>query len=97
MPPFPSETVTSYWTAATVTVPRVLAQPAPKALLLSYGDDAINYAMRFWIANPIDNGGISSDVNQAIWRAFTEHGIAMSLPPRRSSKQPSPAQSPAQP
>jgi small-conductance mechanosensitive channel len=61
-------------------VTRVLPTPAPKALLLSYGDFAINYALRFWIANPMDNVGICSEVNQAIWRAFKEHNIEIPFP-----------------
>ncbi|MFM8935645.1 MAG: mechanosensitive ion channel family protein [Vulcanococcus sp.] len=56
-------------------VPRVLQQPAPKALLLSYGDSAINYALRFWINNPLDNGSICSEMNQAIWQAFRQNHI----------------------
>ena len=66
--------------ATALTVPRVLPKPAPKALLLSYGDSAINYALRFWIANPMDNVGICSEVNQAIWRAFREHAIEIPFP-----------------
>ena len=61
-------------------VPRVLSDPAPKALLLSYGDSAINYALRFWITNPMHNAGICSEVNQAIWQAFAEHGIEIPFP-----------------
>jgi potassium efflux system protein len=61
-------------------VPRVLKQPAPKGLLLNYGDSAINYALRFWIANPMDNVGICSEVNQAIWKAFKEHNIEIPFP-----------------
>ena len=61
-------------------VPRVLREPAPKALLLSYGDCAINYALRFWIANPMDNVGICSEVNQAIWHAFEREGIEIPFP-----------------
>ena len=61
-------------------VPRVLHQPAPKALLLSYGDSAINYALRFWIANPMDNVGICSEVNQAIWHAFKRQNIEIPFP-----------------
>jgi small-conductance mechanosensitive channel len=61
-------------------VPRVLAEPAPKALLLSYGDSAINYALRFWIANPMDNVGICSEVNQAIWHAFKRQNIEIPFP-----------------
>jgi small-conductance mechanosensitive channel len=58
----------------------VLKHPAPKGLLLSYGDSAINYALRFWIANPMDNVGICSEVNQAIWSAFKQHNIEIPFP-----------------
>ena len=61
-------------------VPRVLQHPPPKALLLSYGDSAINYALRFWIANPMDNVGICSEVNQAIWHAFKRQNIEIPFP-----------------
>ena len=66
--------------ATALQVERVLRNPAPKALLLNYGDSAINYALRFWIANPMDNGGICSEVNQAIWHAFSEHNIEIPFP-----------------
>jgi small-conductance mechanosensitive channel len=66
--------------ATALSVPRVLKQPAPKGLLLSYGDSAINYALRFWIANPMDNVGICSEVNQAIWSAFKQHNIEIPFP-----------------
>jgi small-conductance mechanosensitive channel len=66
--------------ATALTVPRVLASPAPKALLLNYGDSAIQYALRFWIANPMDNVGICSDVNQSIWQAFRRDGIEIPFP-----------------
>ena len=66
--------------ATALAVQRVLPQPAPKALLLSYGDSAINYALRFWIANPMDNVGICSEVNQAIWHAFKRQNIEIPFP-----------------
>ena len=66
--------------ATALEVSRVLPQPAPKALLLSYGDFSINYALRFWISNPMDNIGICSEVNQAIWRAFKAHNIEIPFP-----------------
>jgi small-conductance mechanosensitive channel len=66
--------------ATALQVPRVLPRPAPKALLLSYGDFAINYALRFWITNPMDNVGICSEVNQAIWMAFRGQGIEIPFP-----------------
>ncbi|QPN61959.1 mechanosensitive ion channel family protein [Synechococcus sp. CBW1004] len=86
--------------ATALTVPRVLRRPAPKALLLSYGDSAINYALRFWIANPMDNVGICSEVNQAIWTAFAEQGIEIPFPQqvqhRPGAQPPSPERSPRQ-
>jgi potassium-dependent mechanosensitive channel len=66
--------------ATALQVPRVLPSPAPKALLLNYGDSAINYCLRFWIANPMDNVGICSEVNQAIWRAFRDSSIEIPFP-----------------
>ena len=66
--------------ATALLVPRVLPSPLPKGLLLSYGDSAINYALRFWIANPMDNVGICSEVNQAIWQAFRDNSIEIPFP-----------------
>jgi len=66
--------------ATALEVPRVLRQPAPKALLLSYGESSLNYALRFWIENPMDNVGICSEVNQAIWCAFGREGIEIPFP-----------------
>ncbi|MCP9790961.1 mechanosensitive ion channel family protein [Vulcanococcus limneticus] len=68
--------------ATALATPRVLAEPAPKALLLSYGDSAVEYALRFWIANPMDNVSICSDVHAAVWHAFAEQDIEMPYPQR---------------
>ena len=62
--------------------PRVLPQPAPKGLLINYGDSSIDYALRFWIANPMDNGGICSEVRRAIWHAFQKQEIEIPFPQR---------------
>jgi len=66
--------------ATALGVGSVLAEPAPKGLLLSYGDFAINYGLRFWIANPIEAPVISSAVNLEIWRAFKQQGIEIPFP-----------------
>lgn len=65
---------------ATSTVPKVLQQPSPVALVLNYGDSAIQFAVRFWIANPMDGTSISSDVRLAIWQAFYDNGIEIPYP-----------------
>jgi small-conductance mechanosensitive channel len=50
--------------------------------VLSYGDSAIQYALRFWIANPMNNISICSAVNTAVWQAFRQQGIEIPFPQR---------------
>lgn len=76
--------------ATALRVAQVLPEPAPKGLLLSYGDSAINYGLRFWIANPMHHATICSEVNQAIWRAFQDHGIEIPFPQQVQYELPGP-------
>ena len=63
--------------------PRVLADPAPKVLLTLFGDSSIQLELGFWIADPEEGkGGVTSDVNRAVWRAFRDNGIAIPFPQR---------------
>ena len=63
-----------------LSVPRVLNHPAPRALQVHYGDSAIEYSLRYWISDPMNNIGIVSEVNQAIWTAFKREGIEIPFP-----------------
>jgi small-conductance mechanosensitive channel len=65
-------------TAAAVT--GVLASPAPKGLVLGYGDSSIQYAVRFWISDPLQNISVSSAVSTAVWQAFRHEGITIPFP-----------------
>jgi len=87
-------TVITLLEATALQVPRVLPAPAPKALLQSYGDSAINYTLSFWITNPMDNGAICSEVNQAIWTAFQQHAIEIPFPQQVQYDLPWPPQAP---
>ena len=60
---------------------RVLADPAPRALLLEFGESFLLLELRFWIRD-VSNGirNISSDVRLEIWDLFREHGIALPIP-----------------
>jgi small-conductance mechanosensitive channel len=58
----------------------VLASPPPKGLVMGYGDSAIQYSLRFWISDPLQNISISSAVNTAVWQAFRREGIAIPFP-----------------
>ncbi|HNQ04228.1 MAG TPA: mechanosensitive ion channel [Thiobacillaceae bacterium] len=63
--------------------PRVLAEPAPTARLMSFGDSGIQLELRVWIQDPEQGlAGVRSDINLAIWRLFREAGIGMPYPQR---------------
>jgi len=63
--------------------PRVLADPAPGVLVTGFADNGINLELGFWVADPeVGIGGIISDLNLAIWKAFREHGVVIPYPQR---------------
>ena len=62
--------------------PRILADPPPRAFLLNYGDSSIDYALRYWIADPMTNLSIGSEVRRTIWRVFKQNGIEIPFPQR---------------
>lgn len=59
---------------------RVLARPAPKCLVMEFGDEAIEIEVRFWINDP-ENGvsNVSSEVMLNIWDKFRDAGIDIPL------------------
>ena len=59
--------------------PAVLDDPAPHVLLLTFGDDAINFELRFVV--DFGQGLTTKDaVQMTIERAFREHAIEFALP-----------------
>ncbi|WP_373988600.1 mechanosensitive ion channel family protein [Duganella sp. BuS-21] len=68
---------------AAATVERVLEEPAPSVNLTSFGADGLDLTVGFWIADPENGrGGVTSDVNRAIWRALKENNISVPFPQR---------------
>ncbi len=64
-------------------IPRVLAEPAPAARLLSFGDSGVELELRVWINDPQQGvTNVRSDVNLAIWRQFKAAGIVIPYPQR---------------
>lgn len=61
------------------TVDNVLLDPAPKAVISSYGESAITYSLRLWVKNP-DYWDVYFQVNQRVKTIFDEQGIAMTYP-----------------
>jgi small-conductance mechanosensitive channel len=76
----PPAVVISLLEGSTAAVPGVLPDPPPRAFLLHYGDSAVEYVVRFWIASALDNLSISSRVQEAIWQTFREQAIEIPYP-----------------
>ncbi|MDP4529363.1 mechanosensitive ion channel [Alkalimonas delamerensis] len=62
---------------------RILTEPAPTVRLMEFADSGIELQLRAWISDPENGtGGVKSEVNLAIWRAFKEHKITIPYPQR---------------
>lgn len=61
------------------TVDDALPEPAPFAAVESYGDNAINYILRFWAKTP-QYWDVYFLVNQRVKTIFDEQGIEMTYP-----------------
>ncbi len=74
---------------------RVLAEPAPSALIREFQAGNIVLEVDFWIADP-ENGrqNVQSDVAVALYRLFRKHGIELAAP---RVQLPSPLSSPPPP
>ena len=71
---------------------RVLARPKPRVNLMGFGDNSVDFEVRFWIQDPEEGlANIRSDVYMRIWQLFKENDIEIPFPQRdlhlRSSKQ----------
>ncbi len=61
------------------TMDSVLLEPAPMAVVTTYGDSAINYELRIW-TKAEDYWDVKFAVNQRLKRMFDETGIEMTYP-----------------
>jgi small-conductance mechanosensitive channel len=63
--------------------PRVLKTSVPNALVLAFGESAIELQLRFWIADAT-NGvrNVKGEVLLELWKLFREHGMALPRPVR---------------
>lgn len=61
------------------TMDNVLLDPAPRAVILNYGESAIEYSLRIWVKNA-DYWDVYFAVNQRVKDIFDEQGIAMTYP-----------------
>ena len=61
------------------TMDNVLLEPAPSAVILAYGDSAIQYSLRLWVKNE-DYWDTYFAVTQRIKDIFDQQGISMTYP-----------------
>jgi len=68
---------------AALTVPRVVKDRRPSASLTLFGADGLEVQVSWWINDPENGrGGITSDVNRAIWKTFQANKISVPFPQR---------------
>lgn len=63
-----------------LSVPEVLREPRPTALLTEYKDFGINYDLRFWTNHYEGRESLASEVQCRIWYQFKRRGIEIPFP-----------------
>ena len=69
--------------AAAASTNRVLDSPAPRCLLLGFGDSSIDLELRMWIADPTNGvGAVRSELLLKVWDTFKKNDIEIPDPQR---------------
>lgn len=64
-------------------VDRVLDNPKPVCNLTEFGDNSVNFQLRFWISDPTNGvGNVKSQVLLNLWDALKENNIEIPFPQR---------------
>ncbi len=71
---------------------RILSAPRPRVNIMGFGDNSVDFEIRFWIQDPEEGlANIRSDVYKRVWELFDENDVEIPFPQRdlhlRSSKQ----------
>ena len=61
------------------TLDNVLLDPAPSAVIINYGDSAIQYSLRVWVKAE-HYWDVYFEINQRVKKIFDEQGIPMTYP-----------------
>jgi small-conductance mechanosensitive channel len=61
--------------------PKVLVEPAPAAIMHSFGDTALNFELRTWVAAE-DFVSVGSELHILVEEALTDAGIGLVVPRR---------------
>ena len=63
--------------ASAMRCERVLAEPAPRALITEFQDGKVSYALDYWIDSYRGEREIRSEVSTEIWRALDVAGVSL--------------------
>ncbi len=55
--------------------PEVCTSPEPRVRLRGFGASSLDFNLMCWIRHPQDRGRISHDLNVAIYKLFSQHGV----------------------
>jgi small-conductance mechanosensitive channel/CRP-like cAMP-binding protein len=78
----PPNKVLSVLEALLGQVSGVVAEPRPSLRIIGYGDSAIQYEVRYWIARYEDYRAAEGEIHRLIWYYFRRHGIEIPFPVR---------------
>lgn len=62
--------------------PKVLEDPAPTVRFTDFGDSSLDFALLVWLADPVEEAPITSDLRFAIDAAFRDAAIEIPFPQR---------------
>lgn len=69
--------------AATKKIERVLDYPEPICNLMGFGDNSVDFELRFWISDPVNGvSNVKSRVLLNLWDSLKEHNIEIPFPQR---------------
>jgi MscS family membrane protein len=60
----------------------VLTNPEPRVRFRLFGESSLNFELLGWIAQPIDRGRVTHELNCAVYKALNEHKIQIPFPQR---------------
>ncbi len=72
--------------------PRILKNPKPRVNIIGFGDNSVDFDLRFWIRDPEEGlANIRSEVYKNVWQLFVENDVEIPFPQRdlnlRANKQ----------
>ena len=76
------EQVIAVLNAVAAKHPEILDTPEPRVRFRTFGDSSLNFELLGWIAQPVDRGRVTHELNCAIYKALNENEISIPFPQR---------------